>query len=888
MENPKPKTRKGKRGHPLSYSEWIGVKSQTVTNEYSSDDEVVVIDSPTPATLLPHDPGTKEWSSSNQCSNCGLGLSWGYRHHCRGCKKTICGNCSVCTLELTEEARKEIDPHIPLKTTVTTWGRRFTAQLVGTEARQGDPENRVCLHCSKSDKVKHKRNFLPVAQRHYAWWYYLTPPKHPDNLALVLSYSTLQDLYACLQVHSLWAPVANRLRANLRQLLYSIKPCHDEWDLMGGHRWSFPGHSRWMLQFLKQVSVQQERELSDSFDTADYHQETMRQAAELLDQHYKLCKKQTTQPTDRRRSCINMFCLSKDCVQDWTPLQALELLCLDLELTSANTQALKSLLRDIDSIDLECLLPALTNALVKSQKFRTSNFGTTIIGRLLAHSTNHDLPQVVSTLFWCLTYHGNRAVDFTAAPLARHDQKVKFSAEDAIVSNAHWSCPDDIEELIAIITRDAVYRDLVHGYAHFSFFLVALSTEMKCCGKKDDALVEHVRGIAANSQAIFKEDWPMYLPQNSEARIIGLKPEGVSVKSSQAKPVVLPFITEDNQTYKMLLKLEDLRLDQVALNSIKYADSVLKKELPHMDIPILTYGIYPITDNCGLIEMVNHAVTLATIVEKNQGIVQYLITANPQESGGATINRFILSTAAYTVLTFLLGVGDRHLDNVMLKDTGELFHIDFGFMFGQTTFSEKILRPSGKVRMTTEMLDAIGPRDGKEYRLYEETVSKIYNCLRKHYQVFLRLFLMAPDIAPTTFSVEAIQHHVATRFQVGQTDSVATQCLWQVLGDSSPCLTHGGGDWMHKHSREQTFGKALGAVGSTVSSWVSWYSNTNEDVDKENELPRRHRNDSLQARGSGLFGKDKDIPDPAYANPKARAIALGKVHAKVAKLLMHV
>lgn len=302
----------------------------------------------------------------------------------------------------------------------------------------------------------------------------------------------------------------------------------------------------------------------------------------------------------------------------------------------------------------------------------------------------------------------------------------------------------------------------------------------------------------------FSKSDPLPLPLNPDVKIVGVVAKEATLFKSAMMPAKLAFYTTEGSIYSVIFKHgDDLRQDDLVLQMIILMDKLLRME--NLDLKLTAYRVLATGSKHGFVQFIDSQ-SVAEVLSIDGTIQNYLrkistkwgnktnqpigqpasssaasmdfqfvssvqskqnessLSTSPASHSGLpsagssnnltansiapeVMDAYVKSCAGYCIITYLLGVGDRHLDNLMMTKTGRLFHIDFGFILGR----DPKLRPP-PMKITREMVDAMGGMSSENFARFCNLVRTAFLHLRRHANLILNLFSLmvdanVPDIA---------------------------------------------------------------------------------------------------------------------------------------------
>ncbi|KAL2180901.1 kinase-like domain-containing protein [Thermothelomyces heterothallicus CBS 202.75] len=334
-------------------------------------------------------------------------------------------------------------------------------------------------------------------------------------------------------------------------------------------------------------------------------------------------------------------------------------------------------------------------------------------------------------------------------------------------------------------------RKTLKRQAEWIAILSKISGEIKESNESIAKRTERVKQFLADPRnELVTIDPPLPLPLDPSVEIIGVAPEDTVVFKSSLHPIKVSFKTTSGRKYPIIFKTgDDLRQDQLVIQIITLMDDLLQKE--NLDLKLSPYKILATSTSAGLSQFV-HSMSFQSITSKyrNNPALAYLKQNNPDSQGPMglrkeTLDTFVKSCAGYCVITYILGVGDRHLDNLLLAPDGHFFHADFGYILGR---DPKPFAPA--MKLSKEMVDCMGGSNSEHYRQFKQYCFLAYSALRKNCNLILNLFtLMAnANIPDIKLEPDKAALKVKERFHLEMDEEDAIRHLERIMDDNLNAL----------------------------------------------------------------------------------------------------
>ncbi|XP_064214165.1 phosphatidylinositol 4-phosphate 3-kinase C2 domain-containing subunit alpha isoform X1 [Tribolium castaneum] len=431
--------------------------------------------------------------------------------------------------------------------------------------------------------------------------------------------------------------------------------------------------------------------------------------------------------------------------QPLRPIQALQLLLPtfpDLEVRKIAIRWINGLTND----QLVDYLPQLVVAL-RHEIYENSPLAQFLLDRSLR------APRLAHHLFWLLSHtlpgsnpQNSSSDDITVAE-GRHHRRLKLMLRALLAI-----CGDSLRS--CFLSQQLLVKELND---------LAETVKKTKESQRTQVLQNRLRLVDAHLS-----DNPTSLPLSPTLKVSGVEIKSCFYYPSNTLPLKISFVDGRGTVISAIYKVgDDLQQDMLTLQMVRLMDKLWLNQ--GLDLKMVSFVCVPTGKKRGMIEMVTKAETLRKIqVEhgltgsfKDKPIAEWLAKHNPSElEYQRAVENFTASCAGYCVVTYILGICDRHNDNIMLKTSGHLFHIDFGKFLGDAQMFGNFKRDRAPFVLTSDMAYVIngGDRPSEKFHKFVDLCCQAFNIIRDNANLFLYLFTLMASSGICGMTPESVSY----------------------------------------------------------------------------------------------------------------------------------
>ncbi|KAG2051713.1 putative atypical/PIKK/PI3K protein kinase [Suillus hirtellus] len=362
---------------------------------------------------------------------------------------------------------------------------------------------------------------------------------------------------------------------------------------------------------------------------------------------------------------------------------------------------------------------------------------------------------------------------------------VEVELEDRVVAKMYGRVVFKFLSKILESENGSERRELMRRQGVLVETLAKRAKELRTSKDPRPKKIEKLRSFINDSKNGLVNIPPLPLPLNARIEITGIIAEKSSVFKSNLYPFLLYFQCSDGTEYPVIFKDgDDMRQDQLVLQLFTLMDQLLRKE--NLDLKLIPYDVLATGLLQGMVQFIPSK-TIAAIISENGTLLNYLRANNPDEGSVGTygvepsvIDTFVRSCAGYCVVTYLLGVGDRHLDNLLLTPDGHFFHVDFGYILGR---DPKPFPPP--VKVCKEMVDGMGGAQSTHYARFKNYCFTAFTILRKSANLILNLVALMVDANIPDIKHRDVHEQIQEKFRLDLTEEEAIKHFEALLNETS-------------------------------------------------------------------------------------------------------